>query len=346
VNNFGVLLKRELKAITREKTIMFSIMIQFVIASLSSILLIGLMAFYDPSSISDNTNAHISIGLVQESSNPMPVYLAQKGIRVKNYADMESAKAAFKSGRVDTVMKIPAQQSGLVDMQLVLPQLDTAQTVVLMSLQEPLKKYENYLREANGITVKYDNLRGKSSNSWEFMYSLIIPILMLFPALITGSIIIDAIAEEFENKTFETLLASPVSLKQIFGAKISAAVLTAIGQIILWVLLLRFNGTVIANAGAVVMISVMAAASIALIAGFVALYFRDRERSQFIYSMILVVIVAGGTFLGFSPINLIMRLAAGSGQINIFSIAVYPLVPGILGLAFFRLNKKLVYKKN
>jgi ABC-type transport system involved in multi-copper enzyme maturation permease subunit len=303
------------------------------------------MAFYDPSSISQNTNAHIRLGLVQETNSPMPAYLADKGIRVKAFTDMPSAKAAFQAGKVDAVMQIPSARSGVVDMQLVLPVLDTSQTVVLMMLQDPLKEYENYLRQTDGIQVNYQNLSGKSSNSYEFLYSLIIPILMLFPALIAGSIIIDTISEEFENKTFETLLASPVSLKQIFSAKVAAAVLTAAGQVVLWVLLLRANGTIIINPAMVILIALAVAAVIAFIAAFVALYFKDRERSQFIYSMVLVVVVAGSTFIGLSPVNLITRLASGSGHYNLLAIAAYPVLLAVLGLVFFKYSKKLVYKK-
>jgi ABC-2 type transport system permease protein len=345
VKNFLILLRRELRAITKEKTIMFAVMIQFVIASLSSILLVGIMAFYDPSSISQNTNAHIRVGLIQETATPMGGFLADKGVRVKAYPDMTTAKAAFQAGRVDAVMQIPSAKSGVVDMQLVLPEMDTTQTVVLMMLQDPLKKYENFLRETNGIQVNYANLAGKASNSYEFLYSLIIPILMLFPALIAGSIIIDTISEEFENKTFETLLVSPVSLKQIFSAKLAAAVVTALGQVILWLFLLRANGTLIQNSWVVILIAVMAAAVIAFIAAMVALYFKDRERSQFIYSMVLVVVVAGSTFIGFSPVNIITTLASGAGQINFSTILAYPVLLAVLGLVFFKYSKKLVYKK-
>jgi ABC-2 type transport system permease protein len=243
------------------------------------------------------------------------------------------------------VMRIPEARSGVTDMQLILPKLDTTQTVVLMTLQEPLKQYENYLRESNGIQIDYDRLSGKPGNSFEFLYSLIIPILMLFPALIAGSIIIDTISEEFENKTFETLLASPVSLKQIFSAKVAAAVVTAVGQVVLWVFLLRVNGTVIANPLVVVLIAVTAAALIAFIAAFVALYFKDRERSQFVYSMVLVVVVAGSTFIGLSPVNLITRLASGAGHYNFLSIVVYPVLLAAVILAFFRYSRRLVYRK-
>ena len=44
MNRYLALLKRELKSITKEKTIMFAIIVQFFIASFSSIILVGIMA--------------------------------------------------------------------------------------------------------------------------------------------------------------------------------------------------------------------------------------------------------------------------------------------------------------
>jgi len=345
VKNFLILLGRELKAVTREKTIMFAILIQFVIASLSSIILVGIMAFYDPASISQNTQASVRVGLIEADNTPMAAILDKQGARVIHFADMSTAHRAFNAGAVDCLMQIPSPRSGIVDMQLVLPELDTTQTIVLMMLQEPLKEYENYLREGNGIQVKYDQIPGKSGNTFEFLYSIIIPILMLFPALIAGSVIIDTISEEFENKTFETLFAAPVSLRQIFSAKVAAAVLTAVGQVILWVFLLRLNGTVISNPVTVVALAVISAALIAFIAAFVALYFKDRERSQFIYSIVLVAVVAGSAFVGFSPLGLITGLASGAGNQNLTAVVLYPLILAALAFIFFKSSKKLMMMK-
>jgi ABC-2 type transport system permease protein len=176
VKEYLIMLKRELKSITREKTIMFAIMIQFVIASLSSILLVGIMAFYDPSSIGENAKANIKIGLVSGGYGPMHSFLAQKGITVRPFSDEPSAENAFKAGKLDAIMVLPPKEAGVVDMKLVLPELDAKKTVVMMLLQDPLKKYENYLRFENGVVVNYTDLGGKPGNTYEFLYSIILPV--------------------------------------------------------------------------------------------------------------------------------------------------------------------------
>jgi len=55
----------------------------------------------------------------------------------------------------------------------------------------------------------------------------------LFPALIAGSIVIEAVSEDLESKTFDTLMSAPVSRNHAFAAKVTAAVITAIAQVAL-----------------------------------------------------------------------------------------------------------------
>ena len=349
MNRYLALLKRELRSITKEKTIMFAIIVQFFIASFSSIILVGIMAFYDPSSIGENTNVHIRAGVV--TGQPMPysddmealiTYLDDGGVRVREYEAMAGAQDAFERGRVDTVLSMQKNAAGVVDMQLVMPELDTKKTVVFMVLDKPLKQFENYLREASGVELLYADTGGEPNTTHEFLYSLIVPILMLFPALIAGSIVIDTIAEEFENKTFDTLAAAPVSLFQVVGSKVSAAVVTAGIQMVMWVGLLRLNDIVIENAGLVIALGIVVASAISVLTAVMALYFKDRERTQFVYSIILVLLIAGSYFLDPSPFGLITRLAAGDPGLGIMQVALYALPLAVVGFLLLNLSRRLV----
>jgi ABC-2 type transport system permease protein len=347
MSGFLALLKRELKSITREKTIMFAIIVQFFIASFSSIIMVGIMAFYDPSSIGDTTRVTIRVGVVASGENAEPLlnYMDDRNIRLRLYSDMADAEAAFRRGRVDTIMFIPESQNGVVDMKLTMPELDTKKTVIFMVLDEPLKRYENYLRETNGIELNYNEPGGKPHTTYEFLYSLIVPILMLFPALIAGSIVIDTVSEEFENKTFDTLTAAPVSLGQVIMSKISAAVITAAIQVVMWVGLLRLNDIVIQNAALVMLLAVIVAAAVSVGTAIMALYFKDRERTQFVYSIVLVAVIGGSYFLNPSPFGLITRLATGDPELGILSVALYAIPLVAIGMVFFKVSRRLVLSR-
>jgi len=342
MSGFLALLRRELKSIAREKTIMFAIIAQFFIASFSSIILVGIMAFYDPASIGDHARVTIRVGVVGDRQSPLLGYLEDNNIVVRQYPDMADAEAAFRSGRLDTIMFIPESQGGVVDMKLIMPELDTKKTVIFMVLDEPLKRYENYLRESNGVELNYSNTGGKPHTTYEFLYSLIIPILMLFPALIAGSIVIDTVSEEFENKTFDTLTVAPVSIGQVIMSKISAAVITAAIQVVMWVGLLRLNDIIIQNSVLVMLLAVIMAAAVSIGTAIMSLYFKDRERAQFVYSIVLVAAIGGSYFLNPSPFGLITRLAAGDPSMGIFEVALYAIPLLVIGILFLKVSKKLV----
>lgn len=342
-----VLIKKELKSIRREKTIMFAIVIQLFIASFSSILLVGVMSFYDPESIGENAQLNLKIGVIDEAGSPIVDFVeSRRNVRVKLFYSIDAAEEAFRSGQVDAVMSIPPPEGGVVEMKLVLPESDTESMLILMILDKPLKDAENYLRQLNGIDLHYAHLEGESHTGYEFLYSVIIPMLMLFPALIAGSITIDTISEELQNKTLDTLWSAPLSLSVIFVSKIFAAGLAAFVQCVLWVFLLWLNSFSMENVLSVLLLATLIAFCIAFGAGIIALFFKDRERAQFVYSISLVIVASLSYLLNPSPFELITRLSAGGHFIGMTNVIAYFLPLVVLSGVFFLVSKRLVVTQN
>jgi ABC-type Na+ efflux pump permease subunit len=153
---------------------------------------------------------------------------------------------------------------------------------------------------------------------------------MFFPAFIAGSMVIDSISEEVENKTLDTLLSAPVSINYITGAKIIASLAVGAFQCILWIVLLGFNGFTIQNAGWILLLSVMITGIVAILALMVALVFRDRERSQFIYSLMILVLFALTYFISPSPFALVSRLATGDPYTGAVQLLTYAAILVVL----------------
>jgi len=342
MNRFLAMVRRELKSVTREKTIMLAIVIQLFVASFSSVIVTGLMAFYDPDSIGHTTKTSVTVGVVDQTGGPLERILREGRLRTRPLPDAVSAERAFLAGMVDTVVFVPEESGDVVNMKLMLPEMDSMATVITMVLKEPLKQYESYLREQNGVAMKYSDLRPRADTSYEFLYSLILPILMFFPALLAGSIVIDTVSEEVENKTLDTLRSAPVSLNQILGAKVCAAVITVFLQCCAWTLLLTLNNLHIENVGLVLLLSVVVGTIVSVGAAAASLYFKDRERAQFAYSMVLVVMVGLSYLVQPSPFSLIARLATGSHLTGAVDVALY-LVPLVaLGAVFLKWSGKLL----
>ncbi|MBN1689591.1 MAG: ABC transporter permease [Dehalococcoidia bacterium] len=324
---------RELKLLRKEKTILFVILIQMFIASFSSVILMGIMVYYDPGSIGQNATASINVGIIGNTDSQFVTYLQERNHHVYPFTDITRAESAFKAGYLDAIACIPAENQGVVDMKLVLPEMDAQATLVLMLLKEPLERYENYLRDQQGVSVRYQDVMGKPFSTYEFLYTIIIPILMFFPAFIAGSMVIDSISEEIENKTLDTLLSAPVSINWITGAKIIASVVVGAFQCILWVVLLGFNGFTIQNTPMVLLLSIMVTAIVAVIALLVALVFRDRERSQFIYSLVILVLFSLAYFIRPSPFALVARLSTGDPYVGAAHLLFYAAALAVLALA-------------
>jgi ABC-type transport system involved in multi-copper enzyme maturation permease subunit len=342
---FNAIVKKEIRAIGRERTIMLAIIIQLVIASLSSVILFGLMSYYDPSTIGQNTDVSVKVGLIGDVNSPLVQYMRDAHVRVVQYEDADSAQADFAEGHIDAIVYLPAAGIGVTDMKLILPRSDTKSTVIMMVLQNPLKQFENYLREANGIEVHYQDVKGKTSTSWEFQYSFIIPLLMLFPAFIAGSIMIDTLSEEFENKTIDTLLSTPVSLNTMIGAKLVAAELIAVIQCVLWSILLSFNHIYIQNVLAVLLLAAIISAFVAAGSALISLYFKDRERSQFIYSILLITVASLSYLVNPSPISMMARLATGDLNVGALDVVFYLVPLAILLVLLFAGTRRLAALK-
>jgi len=319
---FWAIVKKELRSVARDKTMVIAIIIQLFIASFSSVILTGLMSFYDPESIF-SSRFSARVGVIGDAGSPLVGFLRERHLAVTTFSSPQDAEDAFRAGRVDAVMVIPEDHGGVVDMQLFLPESESLSTVMLTILREPMKRYENYLREQRGVHLRYANIQGKSPATYEFRYSFAIPILMFFPAFVAGSMVIDSISEEFEKRTLETLRSAPLSLNLILGAKMAAALLLAVVQCIMWSILLRLNGISIQNQELVVLLAAVIAAIIAVGSALISMCFKDRERSQWVYS--LFVSASGGVSYLFdlSPVALMTRYATGDYYARLADMAIY-----------------------
>jgi ABC-2 type transport system permease protein len=325
---------------------MLAIIIQLIIASLSSVILFGLMSYYDPSSIGQNTAIHVKVGIVGDGNSPLADYLESARITPVVYTSAESAQAEYAGGQIDAIIYLPSAAAGVTEMKLfVPPSSDTRSTVIMTALEGPLKQYENYLRGLNGVEVHYQDVRGRTSTTWEFQYSFIIPLLMLFPAFIAGSIMIDTLAEEFENKTIDTLLSTPVSLNTMIGAKLAAVEFIAVVQCVLWTVLLSFNHIYIQNVWAVLLLAAIISAFVALGSALLSLYFKDRERSQFLFSVLLITVASLSYLLNPSPIGLMARLASGDLNVGPLDVVVYLVPLAILLVLLFMGTRRLATLK-
>ncbi|MEW5871481.1 MAG: ABC transporter permease [Chloroflexota bacterium] len=308
---FLAIVKKELASVARERTILIAILIQLFIASFSSALLIGLLSLYDPDSVSEYRQLNLNVAFVDALGGPLSGYIEARGVRVYTYPTLDAARAGYYRGEVSAIIAVPQDQGGLVQMELYLPRAQATSALILTILQDPLRRYENYLRQMRGIEVRYTDLQGRPATTFEFIYSMIIPILMFFPAFVAGGMVVDSISEEVVNYTLPTLLSTPVTLGVVVNAKITAAILLALVQCAAWLALLQLNQIVVHNRLLVLLLGVIVAGIISAGAALVSIAFKDRERSQFVYSLSIMAVTSLSYLLDVSPVKTLSRLAVG-----------------------------------
>jgi ABC-type Na+ efflux pump permease subunit len=185
------------------------------------------------------------------------------------------------------------------------------------------------------------DLKGKSPTAFEFIFSAILPILMFFPAFVAGGMVIDSISEELENHTFDTLLSAPLTVSTAIGAKISAALLLTLAQCLAWLGLLRLNRIAIHNLGWVLLLAMITAGIITAGAAIITIFFRNRERSQFVYSLALLVVASGSLLANVSPIKALSRLAVGDFYAGGLDVLVFAAILAVLLLLLSRSTRRL-----
>ncbi len=339
---FLAVVKKELGSVIRDRTILIAVLIQLFIASFSSGLLLGMLSLYDADTILQSSGAGIKIGLVGPSGNPLEAFMLEHGLQVIPYGSLEEAKTAFYQNKLNAIILIPAGISNTAEIKLYLPDSDAVSSLIRMVIQESLKQYENYLRAQNGIEVKYTDLKGKPSTSFEFVYSVLLPMLMFFPAFVAGSMSIDSLTEEVENNTLHTLLSAPLTINGMITAKIVAAVILSTLQCVAWLSLMLLNGIAIQHITWILLLAVIVAGITSTSAMLAAVLLKDRERSQFIYSLMLLAAAAISTLLDISPIKTIARLAIGDYYTSGWNVVVFAVFLAGLYLLLLKTSRRII----
>jgi len=334
--------KKELASVVRDRTITISILIQLFIASFSSGLLLGMLSLYDSDTILRFSGPRIRIGVVNSSKNILGSLISDRGLQTLQYATLSNAQDAYYRGEVLAIVDTPQNANGLTEIKLYLPESNTISSLVHLVLQEPLKQYENVLRAQKGIQVRYTDLKGRPSTSFEFVYSVLIPLLMFFPAFVSGSMTADSLTEEVENNTIQTLLSAPLTLNGMVGAKIISSIILSILQCIAWLTLLQWNGVAIQNTGWILLLAVVVAGITSTFAALSAVLLKDRERSQFIYSLMLLTAAAISTLLNLSPIVTLSRLALGDAYTSGWNVLIFAIFLAGLYLVLYKSSRRLL----
>jgi ABC-type Na+ efflux pump permease subunit len=235
--------------------------------------------------------------------------------------DLSTAVAALGQRKLAAVIYVPDTRPDAQDpvkITLYSLQNDLQTAIVDVKLKEIFLKYEQELRN-----IRSDRLHEKvielhiqktsgGGDFFEFVYGLLIPLLVFMPAIIASALVIDLITEEYQHETLETLLSTPITFVEVVWGKVLACELIVPIQAGAWLLLLMLNGIAIKNAILILLQVLVSSLILILLATLTALHYRERTAAQFIFSTALVIVILFSLALPVNPLNLITRLAVGT----------------------------------
>jgi len=320
--HLSIIAKKEFKGLFNERTILLAVLLQLFIALFSSFLMVGLTSMYDPSSLSKYSHSRYSIAYTGNESPLLTSLEASSDFRVYQM-DLSTAVAALKERKLAAVIYVPEtlpDASDPVKITLYTLQNDLQAAIVDVKLKDIFLKYEQDLREIRADRLKEEIIGiqipkpGGGGDFYEFVYGLLIPLLVFMPAIIASALVIDLITEEYQHETLETLISTPITFTEIVWGKVIACELLVPIQAGAWLVLLMINGIAIQNSGLILLQVIVTSLILILLGTLTALHYRERTAAQFIFSTALVVVILFALALPSNPLNLLTRLAVGTAS--------------------------------
>ncbi|MDD1683227.1 MAG: ABC transporter permease [Methanoregula sp.] len=322
--HLSIIAKKEFRGLFSERTILLAILLQLIIALFSSFLMVGLTSMYDPSSLSKYSRFRYNVAYAGNDSQVLDYLTNSRDFRVY-VMDLSEGVAALKERKLSAVIWVPetlpdAQEP--VKITLYTLQNDLQSAIVDVKLRDIFLIYETDLR-----AVRADRLHdtpvplsipkeSRGGDFYEFVYGLLIPLLVFMPAIISSALVIDLLTEEYQHDTLETLISTPVTFTEMVWGKMLACELLVPVQAGAWILLLMINGIAIENAGPILIQVSVTSFILILLGTLTALYYRERTAAQFIFSTALVVVMLLALALPDNPLNLLTRLAVGTAGVE------------------------------
>lgn len=336
--------KKEYREVMHERTFILSILIQLFIASFSTFLVIGLTSFYDPTALGQFEMQSTSASIIGESDNKLYPFIKNSDVTPILDDSFGDAYTRFYNHKVDAFLMISDEQpegQKIIHINIYLPKSDLKATLVSLQLKVPLEKFEQTVRNIRtkrleGYTpLKLTFIEGSlktTSTYFEFIYVALLPLLMFTPAFISGGLAVDCITEEFERKTLDLLLVSPISLLDVVNGKILLMAVIAPVQSFIWMMLLMLNGISIDNALLILVLVFIIALILVVISSIISLTFKERGIAQLFYSLILILLFLISYLFTNSPLNMVTRLSIHSigSMESIIWICGYVLIAVIL----------------
>lgn len=336
------LFKKDLFGIIKEKSFVFIILSQLIVLILSSTFAVFVTEIQIPKYMLNVCTA-ADEQISSELGKTTNVYRES----------LLNAFQRFGTGTCDVVL-ISEKQNNQTYIKIFMSEAKSF--FILPKIKDALKKIESdsrnekiasYEIKSEIITINTkdakDTKEAKNTpRPLEVIYALLLPLLVLSAAVISGNLVINLISEELESKTMDVLLTS-TSYTVILSSKALSSITLVPVQAILWIIILGLEKFPIANTGIFLMLAFFYAI-IFISFGMISIKItKNRDEAQNLYGVCMIpvfisllpmpyeIIEKIGFLINLIPSYQITRSAIGMNYDALIGFAL----TGIFALALF-----------
>lgn len=320
------IVKKIFSDLSKEKTIVFAILLQLFIILTASLLITNSKEIFNPENLMGDS-IDIAITGNRHFSSRIIGYF-DDDINIIEYDSHQDAIDDFFLKEIDAILNVGVGEEFLpIFIELTIPKGDVKSSMILAKVREGLEIYENVLRENNlaepdAIMLDRLNIKERANpvatQIYEALYSLLIPFLLLMPGILLGGLVIDILIEELEKKTLNLLMLI-ISFRRYIFELIIATLTISVVQILLWQFLLAWQGIEINNLAQITAITIMLNFIMFLFCIILTLAIMEKTKSQVIYSFLILLLFATMPLFEVNPIRVITRLAIGLEPVAFYS---------------------------
>ncbi|WP_420182601.1 ABC transporter permease [Haloarcula sp. KBTZ06] len=314
-----VVARRDIRSLSREKTIVLALLIQLFVAGFSSFLVVGLTSLYDPGSVAAG---EVEMAVTGDAREELEAAAAeQDGTSVTAFENEAAAQRAFNQRRVDAILRgdyVPSTRGPgeQIAVTAVVPEGSIRSTLIVVEVRRVLSGLERQERLERTPYLDKPPVplpdTVSASQYFGFTYTILIPLLLFLPPFISGSVAVDTVTEEIERGTMELLRVAPVSLLDIIDGKALGMVLLAPAQVLLWLGLLSTNGIAVSNPAAILLFITAVTVVVVTLGVVLGITLQNRRPAQLLFSVLTLVLFGGAVLLPEHPATTVAKLAVDS----------------------------------
>ncbi len=338
------LLRKDFGSLSKEKTYISILILQIILFSTARSFTAGVILISDPDQAASifDLGSLLTFGVLH--NNTLTDSFSSKNIEVLPFIDESYGIRAVENGDIDMFVVTPDDLGILINspQRIVVDvyyskenrKKDLGMLLLKSSLNDFKKQIQGLRSSGENVYLNIMNadLPG-NIGELEMLYTFTLPLLLLFSVIISGSLVIDLITEELERKTFQKLIQTPISLREIF---ISKSLLPAILTIVtgfFWLTIFMIQGIVIQNIIPLILFLFFISLIYCSIGLLVSIFFKRNKNSQTIYTVVILLSLffITSTSTSYLPAFIVADLAMESG-FDILPLAMWGIISMLLYL--------------